>query len=238
MDLAGDFVCTICIDTLFSRSIKRCEGCGNAFHRVCILKWLRSQGSNTSCPCCRCTPMLISDDHYLEKLFSSIQGNLPMVCSYCSIRVSTHDILRDHYAICTAYQKKLSAEIYKRGEFLWELLSKNTPQISFEFKYPKGEKPFIRAEINIPDRRESPQNLLFVLLVQKNTKKPTEYLFRIGLADQQAEAPRFPLNLGAILSLCREELHCDVHALNHAKQIKLFQVTTSQPRFRMWIYVF
>jgi hypothetical protein len=238
MDPSGDFVCSICIDTLFSRPIKRCEGCGVAFHRVCILKWLKSQGSKTSCPNCRCSPMLIMDDRYLEQLFSSIQTSLPCVCKFCAVRVSTEDILRDHYALCSAYQRKRLEQLYQRGEFLWELLSKNTPQIAFDFKYPKGDRPFIRIEVHIPDRRESPQTLLFILLVQKNAKKDTDYLFNIGLADQQTEAPRFPLNLGAILSLGKEELYCEVRALTHAKQMKLFKVTTSQPRFRMWIYVF
>jgi hypothetical protein len=238
MDLPDDFVCAVCIETLFTRPLKRCMGCGKAFHKVCILKWLKTQSSETSCPCCRCSPMMIMDDQYLEQIFVALQNNLLAVCKFCRIRVSTQEILSDHYALCSAYQRKLSKQISQRGEFLWELLSKSTPQIAFDFKYPTGEKPFIRAEINVPDRRESPQTLLFVLFVRKNAKRPNEYLFDIGLADEQHEAPRFPVNLGAILAFCREELHCEVRALKHAKQIKLFKVTSSRPSFRMWIYVF
>jgi hypothetical protein len=238
MDLPDDFICAICIETLFKPPLKRCMGCGKAFHRSCILKWLKTQNSDTSCPCCRCSPMMIMDDQYLEQIFSAIQSKLVVVCRFCSIRVSTKEILTDHYALCSAYQRKLSKETNEKTEFLWDLLSKNTPQISFNFKYPKNDKPFVRAEINIPDRRENPQNLLFVLFVRKNAKRPNEYVFDIGLADEQTEAPRFPLHLGSILAFCREELHCQVHALKHAKQIRLFKVQSSKPDFRMWIYVF
>ena len=110
--------------------------------------------------------------------------------------------------------------------------------VSFNFKYPSGRKPFIRAEITIPDRRESPQALLFILFIRKNAKNPTEYRFDIGLADKQPEAPRFPLNFGAILAFSREELKCEVRVLDHAKQIELFRITAVKAKFRMWTYVF
>jgi hypothetical protein len=182
--------------------------------------------------------MIINDDQYIEELFAAVQNDLLVSCKFCAIKVSTHDILRDHYALCSAYQRKLAKKTYERAEFLWSLFCKITPQISFDFKYPTGRKPFIRAEITIPDRREEPQALLFVLIIRRNTKNPTEYRFDIALADKQPEPPRFPLNFGAILAFSRDELKCEVKALDHVRKIPLFHITSTRSHFRMWTYVF
>ena len=238
MDLSEDFVCGVCLDTLFKGNLKRCENCKKAFHTECILKWIRAAPSKANCAACQVSPIILVDDRYLEDLFAAVRSDLLVVCKFCSIHVSTRDILRDHYALCSAYQRKLAKKAYERAEFIIDLLSKNTPQIAFDFKYPNGDKPFIRAELVVPDRRESPQSLLFVLFVRRNAKRPNEYLFDIGFDQHQTEPPRFPLNLGSILTFSLEDIQCEVRALKHTKQIRLFKISSASTEFRMWIYVF
>jgi hypothetical protein len=238
MELAENFVCGICLDTIFKGSLKRCTGCKKAFHSPCILPWLRLHQEHPSCPACRASPMELFDDRYLEEIFAALQKDLLVTCQFCLISVRTRELLGDHYALCSAYQRKLSKKAYERAEFIFELLSRNTPQIFFDFKYPSDDRPFLRAELDLPDRRENAQALVVVLFVRKNSKKPTEYAFDVGLAAQQPCIPRFPIHLGAILSFCKEEVYCEVRVLKEARQVRLFKVTSSRPEFRVWAYIF
>jgi len=224
------FLCSICYET-YSPPLYLCTTCSCNFHQACINKWIQTSGDQAKCPNCNAQPIVIVSNRDLDAV---LQPEHRYRCRFCKASVTSQQFLEHHYAICAAYQRYLVKVTARRAEFVLELLSKNAAQAAIEFSFP-ASKTCLRADLNVPDRRERPQELNFVLLVRRGKKDTAEYLFELMEAES---SPRYPLRLAVVLAYDTDKLSSVFKTLIRRKQTKLFQLHAEKGDFRMWICAF
>lgn len=230
---SNDFLCSICLE-LFVPPLAICNQCGNSFHKPCIFRWIKANQQLAACPCCNAKPICVTENRALDRVFELSAEKRTRLCRYCKTAVTTDQMLDNHYALCAAYQRKLNSKSQKRAEYVLELLRNTTPQASIQFSLPDQAKPWLR--LTVPDRRENPQELEFVLVGRKHRSDASVYQFEISLAaDQQ---PRLPLQLAAILRYDNEQLETAICTVKRKQPTKLFRITTACTTFQLWICLF
>ena len=233
LEQCGEFNCSICLE-FFSPPLALCNQCGASFHKLCIFSWINTNNQLAACPCCNATPLCVTENRALNRVFELAAEQTPHRCAYCKAGVTTAELLQNHYAICAAYQRHLLGVTSKRAEFVLNLLAKTVPQAAIAFSLPDHSQPWMRLQI--PDRREKPQQLEFILSARRHKHDATIYRFDLCLAPEQLA--RFPLQLAAIIVYDEDKLDSTICLFKRKVETQLFRIVSQQAVFRLWICIF
>lgn len=219
----GKFICSICLSFLGPPTLM-CVDCSTTWHTSCIEKWHKTAAS---CPSCRSATPAIRN-RIFDDLIDFVTQDDSWKCEHCSAKVEDRKKLGEHFALCPILNSTALEIALKETNVVWKLARDAAPLGYMQLTLPRTKK-VKSLLIDVPDLREKPEQLQFLLDIQPHPRHTN----RFQLSLRQQVAGEYNLRFIGVIEVNDKPTIFSVHYTASPTVLCTF---TGKSKIMLWIY--
>lgn len=221
------FLCSICLRFISAPTLF-CLQCKTSWHQECIEEW-RADPKHV-CPICR-SVSAPTKSGILDDLLDFLTEDAAWKCEHCNVKLEDRHKLAEHTALCPTLAAKAFRRAVEQAELIWKLAQQSESLSYMRIHLPKKKK-LKTILVDVPDLRDKPDKLQFVLRIQSHAKKETHY--RLTLSEDEEKKAKVHF---AVIVECDKQPF--VYAVSFAPPTtKLCDIVCTSGFILFWIYAF
>lgn len=201
-----------------------CPDCSTTLHTECLQKWNKTANS---CPHCRSlTPPI--RNRIFDDLIDFVTHDCEWKCEHCHAKVEDRKQLGLHFALCPVLNAAALDVAAEKAKVVWALAKEAAPLGYMQLTLPKTKK-VKSLLIDVPDLRENPSPLQFLLDIQPHPRDPE----RFQLSLRQQEAAEFNLTFMGVVDANEKPF---VFTVSYRFSPTTLCTFKGKGKFKIWIY--